>query len=91
MAFAYSDVVILCITARRGLRDVPTFIVNLMTQWGTVLMYFKMPCWVKDFKDSIVEKPGDPDDVRALKVRFLYPRVTLVCFVVLISKTVSIV
>jgi len=52
----------------QGLREVPTFFMNGMTQWGNVLIYFKLPDWVKDFDESLAEKPEDPMDVRALKV-----------------------
>jgi hypothetical protein len=54
---------------RNGLRDVPTFVVNIMTLWGTVLMYFRMPDWVKDLDESIVEKKEDTDNIKAFKVR----------------------
>ena len=45
---------------------------NIMTQWGTLLIYFRMPDWVKDLDESIVEKTEDPDDIKAFKVRTLY-------------------
>jgi len=41
-----------------------------MTQWGNILLYFKMPDWVKDFDESLVEASTDDDRTRALK-RFL--------------------
>ena len=44
--------------------------VNLMTQWGTVLIYFQLPDWVKDFGDSLNETAEDSEPVKALK-RFL--------------------
>jgi hypothetical protein len=53
----------------QGLRDVPTLVVNVLTQWGHILVYFEMPDWVQDW-NSIVEDESDPDDVKALK-RFL--------------------
>jgi hypothetical protein len=53
----------------QGLRDVPTLVVNTLTQWGHILVYFEMPEWVQDW-NSIVEDECDPDDVKALK-RFL--------------------
>jgi hypothetical protein len=53
----------------QGLRDVPTLVVNTLTQWGHILVYFEMPEWVEDW-NSIVEDESDPDDVKALK-RFL--------------------
>jgi hypothetical protein len=53
----------------QGLRDVPTLVVNTLTQWGHILVYFEMPEWVQDW-NSIVEDESDPDDVKALK-RFL--------------------
>jgi len=52
----------------QGLRDVPTMIVNVITQWGNILVYFELPGWVKDW-DSIQENESDPDDDKALKVR----------------------
>jgi hypothetical protein len=54
-----------------GLRSVPTFIVNVLTQWGNIFIYFEMPKWVHGF-DMIVHE-SDPDEVKALKVCvFLY-------------------
>jgi hypothetical protein len=53
----------------QGLRDVPTLVVNTLTQWGHILVYFEMPEWVQDW-NSIDEDECDPDDVKALK-RFL--------------------
>ena len=53
---------------RNGLRDVPTFMLNLTTQWGTILVYFQMPKWVVNFGESLVEAEDDHDSVRALKV-----------------------
>ena len=52
---------------QHGLRDVPTFIVNAITQWGNILIYFELPKWVQDW-DSILEDDDDPDEVKALKV-----------------------
>jgi hypothetical protein len=40
-----------------------------MTQWGTILIYFRMPDWVKDLDESLVEKKEDPDNIKAFKVR----------------------
>lgn len=51
-----------------GLRDLPTFTINVMTQWGNILIYFEMPEWVTNFED-LDEKESDPDDVKAAKVR----------------------
>jgi hypothetical protein len=53
----------------QGLRNVPTLIVNTVTQWGHILVYFEMPAWVQDW-NNIVEDECDADDVKALK-RFL--------------------
>ena len=58
-----------------GLRSVPTFIVNILTQWGNIFIYFEMPKWVQSF-DMIVQESdphmivqeSDPHDVKALKV-----------------------
>jgi len=55
---------------KNGLREVPTFVLNMMTQWGNVLIYMQLPDWVVDFGPSIVESQDDPNDVKALK-RFL--------------------
>jgi hypothetical protein len=44
--------------------------VNMMTQWGSLLIYFEMPEWVKDFNARLVENEDDPDDAKALKVSF---------------------
>lgn len=49
-----------------GLRDMPTWIVNCMTQWGNILVYLGLPEWVKDW-DNIEEHEDDPDDVKATK------------------------
>jgi hypothetical protein len=49
-----------------GLRSVPTFIVNVLTQWGNIFIYFEMPNWVHGF-DMMVHE-SDADDVKALKV-----------------------
>jgi hypothetical protein len=53
----------------QGMRNVPTLVVNTLTQWGHILVYFEMPEWVQDW-NNIVEDECDPDDVKALK-RFL--------------------
>ena len=52
-----------------GLRNAPTFIVNCVTQWGNILVYFELPRWVTNFTTAMVEQDTDSDDVRALKVR----------------------
>lgn len=52
----------------QGLRDVPTLLVNIVTQWGNILIYFQLPSWIKDL-DIISEDPGDAEDVAAFKVR----------------------
>jgi hypothetical protein len=49
----------------QGLRSVPTFIVNVLTQWGNILIYFEMPTWVHGFQHA--EEVSDPDHVKALK------------------------
>ncbi len=54
---------------RNGLRDFPTFMINILTVYGNIIVYFKLPDWVNDWEDSLVEKEGDPLDVKALKVR----------------------
>jgi len=50
-----------------GLRDKPLLIINGMTQWANVVIYFELPEWVKDW-DTIVEEENDPENVIALKV-----------------------
>jgi hypothetical protein len=57
-------------TIRNGLRDYPTFMINIMTAYGNICVYFKLPAWIKDWEKSLVENDGDPSDVVALK-RFL--------------------
>lgn len=56
----------LALSLRNGLRDTPSFVINMMTQWANILIYFELPDWIKDW-DSIVEQDDDPDDVKALK------------------------
>jgi hypothetical protein len=51
---------------QQGLRSVPTFVLNVLTQWGNILIYFEMPDWVDGFQH--IEEATDPDDVKALKV-----------------------
>jgi hypothetical protein len=41
-----------------------------MFSWGNLIIYFEMPAWLTDFTDSLVEKPDDEPEVKALK-RFL--------------------
>lgn len=41
----------------------------MMTQWGSILIYYELPTWVTDNSTSLVETEADPDDVKALKVR----------------------
>lgn len=53
-----------------GLRDVPTLIFNLMTPFGNICAYFKLPDWVDNVTNVPAEKNEDPPDVVALK-RFL--------------------
>ena len=52
---------------RDGLRDKPTFIINIMTTWANISIYLEMPSWVKKF-DSIVETESDSNEIKALKV-----------------------
>ena len=70
-----------------GLRSVPTFIVNVLTQWGNILIYFEMPKWVHSF-DMTVEE-SDPDDVKALKVCMCVPMVVEVYTVWFVSIVCS--
>lgn len=53
-----------------GLRDVPTFIANMMFPFGNMTAYFKLPDWFDDWDNIPEEKEDDPPDVKALK-RFL--------------------
>ena len=57
------------ILEQNGLRDVPTFIVNLMLPGANLVVYFQMPSWIKKFED-IVEEDDDAEDTKAFK-RFL--------------------
>ena len=57
------------ILEQNGLRDVPTFIVNLMLPGANLVVYFQMPSWIKKFED-IVEEDDDTEDTKAFK-RFL--------------------
>lgn len=59
---------------RNGLCDVPTFMVNMMTQWGCILIYFELPSWVRGGEASLVEQEGDDESVTALKVSLLGSR-----------------
>jgi hypothetical protein len=43
--------------------------INILTVYGNIIVYFKLPDWVHDWEDSLVEKEGDALDVKALKVR----------------------
>ena len=71
LEFSHNMLLLIKTWHRTGLLEVPTFLVNVMTPWGTVLMYFRMPDWVKDLDESIVEKMEDPDNIKAFKVRRL--------------------
>jgi len=55
---------------KNGLRSVPTFMINMMTQWGSILIYLELPDWVVDTANCLVENDDDPDPIKALK-RFL--------------------
>ena len=57
------------ILEQNGLRDVPTFIVNLMLPGTNLVVYFQMPSWIKKFED-VVEEDDDAEDTKAFK-RFL--------------------
>jgi hypothetical protein len=66
----------------------PSFVVNVMTQWANILIYFQMPEWVNGW-DNIFEDDDDPDEVKALKVSHsmmlrwilfrLHPHLLLIC------------
>lgn len=53
---------------KQGLRNRPTFVVNIMVQWANILMYFELPEWFTDF-ENVVENDDDSNDVKAIKVR----------------------
>ncbi|CAB9504181.1 Protein of unknown function (DUF1336) [Seminavis robusta] len=53
-----------------GLRERPTFILNLVTQWGNVTMYYEFPDWLQDWDNVPPETENDREDTIALK-RFL--------------------
>jgi hypothetical protein len=55
----------------QGLRDVPTFIVNVLTQWGNICIYFKMPQWCDGWNFQESENDGVED--KAVKVGALSP------------------
>ena len=57
------------ILEQNGLRDVPTFIVNLMLPGANLVVYFQMPSWIRKFGD-VVEEKDDAEDTKAFK-RFL--------------------
>ena len=48
---------------RNGLRSFPTFFINILTMYGNILVYFKLPDWVTDFENSLIENDDDPSDV----------------------------
>jgi hypothetical protein len=48
----------------QGLRDSPSFTVNILTQWGNIFIYFAVPQIIFDASES----ETDPDDVKAAKV-----------------------
>lgn len=50
----------------QGLRDVPSFVLNFYTQWGNILVYYKMPTYLSDW--DLKEDESDADDVKAIKV-----------------------
>jgi len=52
----------------QGLREVPTFTVNILTQWGNILIYFAMPSWVSGRLEDLNETEDDTDDIKAVKV-----------------------
>lgn len=52
---------------KHGLRETPTFLVNISTQWGNILLYFSLPDWMKDW-DSLKENDHDSKEIKALKV-----------------------
>ena len=58
---------------QNGLRHVPTLMLNIMTAWGHMLVYFELPAWLTDTTTSLVEQESDTEDVKALKVcHFLF-------------------
>ena len=44
--------------------------INILTVFGNIVVYFKLPDWVQDFDESLVENDDDFPSVKALK-RFL--------------------
>jgi hypothetical protein len=65
-----SDLLVSVIFASCGLRDRPTFLVNALFPWGSYLVYFELPPWVKKF-ENISEDEGDHVDIKAFKVSSL--------------------
>jgi hypothetical protein len=55
---------------RNGLRDCPTFMINILTVFGNICVYFRLPDWVEDWDESLVENEDDFPSVTAMK-RFL--------------------
>lgn len=71
-----------------GLRDRPTFFVNGIFPWGSYLVYFDLPPWVKKFSD-IVEEESDSVDIKALKVSSLFVRLRRLVWDTFSSRSAS--
>jgi hypothetical protein len=58
----------------QGLRDTPTLTVNILTQWGNILIYFALPDWVASISTfaNLTEDGSDPNNVKAVKVCFSF-------------------
>ena len=52
---------------RNGLREKPTLMLNMMTQWANFVIYFELPDWVKNMTEALVESEDDTNEVKALK------------------------
>ena len=44
--------------------------INILTVFGNIVVYFKLPDWVQDFDKSLIENEDDFPSIKALK-RFL--------------------
>ena len=56
---------------QKGLRDRPMLVLNGLTHFANLLVYFELPEWVTSW-DNIVEQENDPPETVALKVGSLF-------------------
>jgi len=55
-----------------GLREVPTFIGNMLLPFGNITVYFRLPEWFDDWNNIPEENDDDSPDVKAMKVSSLF-------------------